>query len=186
MAFLFLVEKKTEQEELKLERARDSSEGGSLWAWAEGSALQRLSHKDRDFLFFFLFQAATSTATRHGEALALAGTPSCPRLASSNVPFVSARWVWVPDLPPNLVWPLWVPSVPGHCSEAQRRAWGAGCPVPPMSPVPSLQGTTGEVHCEKVQCPQLTCANPIRASPSDCCKQCPGTCTPLLPSVLPA
>lgn len=36
MAFLFLVEKKTEQEELKLERARDSSEGESLWAWAEG------------------------------------------------------------------------------------------------------------------------------------------------------
>lgn len=30
MAFLFLVEKKTEQEELKLERARDSSEGKVL------------------------------------------------------------------------------------------------------------------------------------------------------------
>uniref|UniRef100_A0A8V0Z0R4 Chordin n=1 Tax=Gallus gallus TaxID=9031 RepID=A0A8V0Z0R4_CHICK len=37
----------------------------------------------------------------------------------------------------------------------------------------SPQGTTGEVHCEKVQCPRLTCANPVRVSPSDCCKQCP-------------
>lgn len=48
-----------------------------------------------------------------------------------------------------------------------------------MSPARSPQGTTGEVHCEKVQCPRLTCANPVRASPSDCCKQCPGTCSPL-------
>ncbi|XP_010571398.1 PREDICTED: chordin [Haliaeetus leucocephalus] len=37
----------------------------------------------------------------------------------------------------------------------------------------TCKGTTGEVHCEKVQCPRLTCANPVRASPSDCCKQCP-------------
>ncbi|XP_053160350.1 chordin isoform X2 [Hemicordylus capensis] len=37
----------------------------------------------------------------------------------------------------------------------------------------TCKGTTGEVHCEKVQCPRLTCSNPIRASPSDCCKQCP-------------
>ncbi|XP_006884224.1 PREDICTED: chordin [Elephantulus edwardii] len=32
---------------------------------------------------------------------------------------------------------------------------------------------TGEVHCEKVQCPRLTCAQPVRANPTDCCKQCP-------------
>lgn len=37
-----------------------------------------------------------------------------------------------------------------------------------------LQGGTGEVHCEKVQCPRLACAQPVRASPTDCCKQCPG------------
>nr|XP_025950552.1 chordin isoform X1 [Dromaius novaehollandiae] len=37
----------------------------------------------------------------------------------------------------------------------------------------TCKGTTGEVHCEKVQCPRLTCTNPVRASPSDCCKQCP-------------
>nr|XP_021148788.1 chordin [Columba livia] len=37
----------------------------------------------------------------------------------------------------------------------------------------TCKGTTGEVHCEKVQCPRLTCANPVRVSPSDCCKQCP-------------
>lgn len=38
----------------------------------------------------------------------------------------------------------------------------------------SLQGGTGEVHCEKVQCPRLACAQPVRANPTDCCKQCPG------------
>uniref|UniRef100_A0A670YS69 Chordin n=1 Tax=Pseudonaja textilis TaxID=8673 RepID=A0A670YS69_PSETE len=38
----------------------------------------------------------------------------------------------------------------------------------------TCKGTTGEVHCEKVQCPQLACSNPIRVNPSDCCKQCPG------------
>ncbi|XP_053315689.1 chordin [Spea bombifrons] len=37
----------------------------------------------------------------------------------------------------------------------------------------TCKGSTGEVHCEKVTCPRLTCANPIRANPSDCCKQCP-------------
>uniref|UniRef100_A0A8C6XT77 Chordin n=1 Tax=Naja naja TaxID=35670 RepID=A0A8C6XT77_NAJNA len=37
----------------------------------------------------------------------------------------------------------------------------------------TCKGTTGEVHCEKVQCPQLVCNNPIRVNPSDCCKQCP-------------
>uniref|UniRef100_A0A8C4VVE9 Chordin n=1 Tax=Gopherus evgoodei TaxID=1825980 RepID=A0A8C4VVE9_9SAUR len=38
----------------------------------------------------------------------------------------------------------------------------------------TCKGATGEVHCEKVQCPRLTCSNPVRVSPSDCCKQCPG------------
>uniref|UniRef100_A0A8C3F0U5 Chordin n=1 Tax=Chrysemys picta bellii TaxID=8478 RepID=A0A8C3F0U5_CHRPI len=37
----------------------------------------------------------------------------------------------------------------------------------------TCKGATGEVHCEKVQCPRLTCSNPVRVSPSDCCKQCP-------------
>ncbi|XP_067392662.1 chordin [Emydura macquarii macquarii] len=37
----------------------------------------------------------------------------------------------------------------------------------------TCKGATGEVHCEKVQCPRLTCSNPIRVSPSDCCRQCP-------------
>ncbi|KAH0512608.1 Chordin [Microtus ochrogaster] len=36
------------------------------------------------------------------------------------------------------------------------------------------RGATGEVHCEKVQCPRLACAQPVRANPTDCCKQCPG------------
>lgn len=39
MAFLFLAEKKTGQEEQKLERARDSSEGESQGTQAEGAAL---------------------------------------------------------------------------------------------------------------------------------------------------
>ncbi|XP_039212448.1 chordin [Crotalus tigris] len=39
----------------------------------------------------------------------------------------------------------------------------------------TCKGATGEVHCEKVQCPQLACSNPIRVNPSDCCKQCPAS-----------
>ncbi|XP_033885023.3 chordin-like [Acipenser ruthenus] len=37
----------------------------------------------------------------------------------------------------------------------------------------TCRGATGEVHCEKVNCPRLTCSNPVRRSPSDCCKECP-------------
>ncbi|XP_029472726.1 chordin [Rhinatrema bivittatum] len=36
----------------------------------------------------------------------------------------------------------------------------------------TCRGATGEVHCEKVQCPQLSCTNPTRITPSDCCKKC--------------
>ncbi|XP_009881689.1 PREDICTED: chordin [Charadrius vociferus] len=103
MAFLFLAEKKTGQEEQKLERARDSSEG----CYFDGDKTWR------------------GSGTR-----------------------------WHPVVPPfGLI----------KCA------------------ICTCKGTTGEVHCEKVQCPRLPCANPVRASPSDCCKQCPGTCTPLLP-----
>lgn len=42
------------------------------------------------------------------------------------------------------------------------------------------QGSTGEVHCEKVTCPPLTCSRPIRRNPSDCCKECPAEDTPPL------
>lgn len=35
------------------------------------------------------------------------------------------------------------------------------------------QGSSGEVHCEKVTCPVLTCSHPVRRNPSDCCKECP-------------
>lgn len=41
-----------------------------------------------------------------------------------------------------------------------------GCGLP-------LQGSSGEVHCEKVTCPVLTCTHPVRRNPSDCCKECP-------------
>lgn len=41
------------------------------------------------------------------------------------------------------------------------------------SPAPAPQGSTGEVHCEKVTCPALTCSHPVRRNPSDCCKECP-------------
>nr|XP_016852979.1 PREDICTED: chordin [Anolis carolinensis] len=51
--------------------------------------------------------------------------------------------------------------------------------VPPFGlikcAVCTCKGATGEVHCEKVQCPALNCRNPIRAKPSDCCKQCPAS-----------
>ncbi|OWK05774.1 hypothetical protein Celaphus_00012560 [Cervus elaphus hippelaphus] len=50
--------------------------------------------------------------------------------------------------------------------------------VPPFGlikcAVCTCKGDTGEVHCEKVQCPRLACAQPVRANPTDCCKQCPG------------
>ncbi|CAK6441842.1 unnamed protein product [Pipistrellus nathusii] len=49
--------------------------------------------------------------------------------------------------------------------------------VPPFGlikcAVCTCKGDTGEVHCEKVQCPRLACAQPVRANPTDCCKQCP-------------
>lgn len=49
--------------------------------------------------------------------------------------------------------------------------------VPPFGlikcAVCTCKGATGEVHCEKVQCPRLACARPVRANPTDCCKQCP-------------
>lgn len=49
------------------------------------------------------------------------------------------------------------------------------CPLPDTPCLmDSLQGGTGEVHCEKVQCPRLACAQPVRVNPTDCCKQCPG------------
>ncbi|CAN9511148.1 unnamed protein product [Ophioblennius macclurei] len=37
----------------------------------------------------------------------------------------------------------------------------------------TCKGSTGEVHCEKVTCPPLTCSHPVRRNPSDCCKECP-------------
>uniref|UniRef100_A0A147AAR9 Chordin n=1 Tax=Fundulus heteroclitus TaxID=8078 RepID=A0A147AAR9_FUNHE len=49
--------------------------------------------------------------------------------------------------------------------------------VPPFGyikcAVCTCKGSTGEVHCEKVTCPVLTCNHPVRRSPSDCCKECP-------------
>lgn len=42
-----------------------------------------------------------------------------------------------------------------------------------MSSLLPPQGSSGEVHCEKVTCPALTCAHPVRRNPSDCCKECP-------------
>uniref|UniRef100_A0A8C7U256 Chordin n=1 Tax=Oncorhynchus mykiss TaxID=8022 RepID=A0A8C7U256_ONCMY len=44
----------------------------------------------------------------------------------------------------------------------------------------TCKGATGEVHCEKVTCPALTCSRPVRRSPSDCCKECPEEDKPLL------
>ncbi|XP_053513830.1 chordin isoform X1 [Artibeus jamaicensis] len=56
--------------------------------------------------------------------------------------------------------------------------------VPPFGlmkcAVCTCKGDTGEVHCEKVQCPRLACAHPVRANPTDCCKQCPAVVYPQL------
>ncbi|XP_061493430.1 chordin isoform X2 [Rhineura floridana] len=72
----------------------------------------------------------------------------------------------------------------GGCYFDGDKTWrGAGTYWHPVVPpfglikcaICTCKGATGEVHCEKVQCPHLTCNNPIRASPSDCCKQCPAS-----------
>ncbi|XP_019637865.1 PREDICTED: chordin-like [Branchiostoma belcheri] len=34
---------------------------------------------------------------------------------------------------------------------------------------------TNQVNCNRVRCPVLRCKNPIRVSPTDCCKQCPAS-----------
>uniref|UniRef100_A0A671S6B1 Chordin n=1 Tax=Sinocyclocheilus anshuiensis TaxID=1608454 RepID=A0A671S6B1_9TELE len=57
--------------------------------------------------------------------------------------------------------------------------------VPPFGyikcAVCTCKGSTGEVHCEKVTCPPLTCSRPIRRNTSDyCCKECPAEDTPPL------
>ncbi|XP_042563069.1 chordin, partial [Clupea harengus] len=54
--------------------------------------------------------------------------------------------------------------------------------VPPFGyikcAVCTCKGSTGEVHCEKVTCPLLTCSRPIRRNPTDCCKACPAEAPP--------
>uniref|UniRef100_A0A8C8RFV1 Chordin n=1 Tax=Pelusios castaneus TaxID=367368 RepID=A0A8C8RFV1_9SAUR len=72
-------------------------------------------------------------------------------------------------------------SSEGCYFEGDKTWRGAGTRWHPVVPpfglikcaICTCKGATGEVHCEKVQCPRLTCSNPIRVSPSDCCKQCP-------------
>ncbi|XP_063117238.1 chordin isoform X2 [Cavia porcellus] len=72
----------------------------------------------------------------------------------------------------------------GGCYFDGDRSWrAAGTRWHPVVPpfglikcaVCTCKGGTGEVHCEKVQCPRLACAQPVRANPTDCCKQCPGS-----------
>ncbi|KAM9316583.1 chordin-like [Gastrophryne carolinensis] len=37
----------------------------------------------------------------------------------------------------------------------------------------SCKSSSQDLHCVRETCPQLTCANPVRANPMDCCKKCP-------------
>ncbi|XP_048811051.1 chordin isoform X2 [Lagopus muta] len=111
-------EKKMEQEQLKLERARDSSEG----CYFDGDKTWR------------------GSGTR-----------------------------WHPVVPPFGL----IKCAICTCKVSLGGLKAGELQCPPESCARSPQGTTGEVHCEKVQCPRLTCANPVRVSPSDCCKQCP-------------
>ncbi|XP_063772714.1 chordin [Pseudophryne corroboree] len=37
----------------------------------------------------------------------------------------------------------------------------------------SCKSSSQDLHCVRETCPRLTCANPIRANPMDCCKKCP-------------
>ncbi|EPY82355.1 chordin [Camelus ferus] len=73
------------------------------------------------------------------------------------------------------------PVCPGCYFDGDRSWRAAGTRWHPIVPpfglikcaVCTCKGGTGEVHCEKVQCPRLACAQPVRANPTDCCKQCP-------------
>ncbi|KAL7849409.1 hypothetical protein SRHO_G00210320 [Serrasalmus rhombeus] len=75
----------------------------------------------------------------------------------------------------------------GVISRAIRRCTAPGTMWHPFVPpfgyikcaVCTCKGSTGEVHCEKVTCPPLTCSRPVRRNPSDCCKECPAEDTPL-------
>ncbi|XP_043926340.1 chordin [Protopterus annectens] len=65
--------------------------------------------------------------------------------------------------------------------EGDRKWHAAGTVWHPFVPpfgyikcaVCACKGATGEVHCEKVQCPRVTCSKPIRTNPSSCCRECP-------------
>lgn len=176
MPSLVLAEKKTEQEELKLERARDSSEGESQGYVVRGSpGLPAPPGHPTDAV-----PTSRRLLLRRGQDVARLGHPLAPRCAPLRPHQVCHLHLQGEREPPPCrathgCWEL----LGGGARSRAGAAPGAGAPV---SPARSPQGTTGEVHCEKVQCPRLTCANPVRASPSDCCKQCPGTCSPLLPS----
>lgn len=37
----------------------------------------------------------------------------------------------------------------------------------------SCKSSSQDLHCVRETCPRLTCANPVRANPMDCCKKCP-------------
>uniref|UniRef100_A0A8C5HPF8 Chordin n=1 Tax=Gouania willdenowi TaxID=441366 RepID=A0A8C5HPF8_GOUWI len=57
--------------------------------------------------------------------------------------------------------------------------------VPPFGyikcAVCTCKGSTGEVHCEKVTCPVLSCSHPVRKNAFDCCKECPEERSPAGP-----
>uniref|UniRef100_A0A8C2DWD4 Chordin n=1 Tax=Cyprinus carpio TaxID=7962 RepID=A0A8C2DWD4_CYPCA len=78
--------------------------------------------------------------------------------------------------------------LPGCYFEGDQKMHAPGTTWHPFVPpfgyikcaVCTCKGSTGEVHCEKVTCPPLTCSQPIRRNPSDCCKECPAEDTPPL------
>nr|XP_015807610.2 chordin isoform X1 [Nothobranchius furzeri] len=84
--------------------------------------------------------------------------------------------------PKDMKVPEWVEEHPEGCYfEGDQKMHAPGTTWHPFVPpfgyikcaVCTCKGSTGEVHCEKVTCPVLTCSHPVRRSPSDCCKECP-------------
>uniref|UniRef100_A0A7N6AH79 Chordin n=1 Tax=Anabas testudineus TaxID=64144 RepID=A0A7N6AH79_ANATE len=76
---------------------------------------------------------------------------------------------------------LFFPPVSGCYFEGDQKIHAPGTTWHPFVPpfgyikcaVCTCKGSTGEVHCEKVTCPKLTCSHPVRRNPADCCKECP-------------
>uniref|UniRef100_A0A667ZP86 Chordin n=1 Tax=Myripristis murdjan TaxID=586833 RepID=A0A667ZP86_9TELE len=101
----------------------------------------------------------------------------CPVLTCSRTIQPEDKCCPLPSVPSLFLFPF----LPGCYFEGDQKMHAPGTTWHPFVPpfgyikcaVCTCKGSTGEVHCEKVTCPVLTCSRPVRRSPSDCCKECP-------------